>query len=126
IDGIGEKIGQSVIEFFKRNENLEIIGKLQKAGAAMERADHVKKEKSIAAVKGRSFVLTGALSRFSREEASDLIRKYGGKVTSSVSKNTDYLLVGENPGSKHEKAVKLDVKIINETEFIEILGSIGI
>lgn len=125
IDGIGEKIGQSVIEFFKRNENLEIIEKLKKAGVVMEAAAGAEEEK-ITDIEEKSFVLTGTLSRYSREEASELIRKYGGKVTSSVSKNTDYLLVGENSGSKYDKAVKLGVTIIKEEEFIKMLGIISI
>ncbi|MFC1558737.1 NAD-dependent DNA ligase LigA, partial [candidate division KSB1 bacterium] len=76
INGIGERIGQSVIEFFKRNENLEIIDKLQKAGVVVEKAEDAEKEKLVSAVESKSFVLTGALSSLTREEASDLIRKY--------------------------------------------------
>jgi len=63
------------------------------------------------------------LEKYTREEAAELILKNGGKVTSSVSSNTDFILLGENPGSKYDKAVKLGIKIINEEEFLRILGA---
>ena len=70
---------------------------------------------------GRTFVLTGELENFTRDEAKDMIRKRGGDISSSVSKKTDYVLAGENPGSKYDKAKALGVKIINEEEFVKLV-----
>ena len=69
----------------------------------------------------KSFVLTGTLDSLTREEAKDKIKVLGGKISSSLSKQTDYLILGENPGSKYEKAKKLGVKILSEKEFLEII-----
>jgi DNA ligase (NAD+) len=71
---------------------------------------------------GKTFVLTGELASFTRDEAKDMIRKAGGDISSSVSKKTDYVLVGENPGSKYDKAKELGVKIIDENEFKRLVG----
>ena len=78
---------------------------------------------SSSALSGKKFVLTGTLPSLSRDEASELIRRAGGNVTASVSKNTDYLLSGEDAGSKLEKAKKLGVKIISEAEFLRLIGT---
>ena len=72
-------------------------------------------------LKGKSFVFTGALKSMTRDEASEKVRLLGGDVSSSVSKNTDYVVVGENPGSKYEKAKKLGVKMISEKEFLKLI-----
>ena len=71
--------------------------------------------------KGKTFVLTGALDRFSRKEAEDIIEKFGGKASSSVSKNTDYVLAGEDAGSKLRKAQELGIKVISENDFAEMI-----
>jgi DNA ligase (NAD+) len=118
IHEIGKSISNSVKTFFSKKENLEIIKKLKSAGLIFTSE---KKQFSSDALLGKSFVLTGSLSAFSREEAGDRIISFGGKVTSSVSKNTDYVVAGEKPGSKLDKAKSLGVKILNETEFIELL-----
>lgn len=70
---------------------------------------------------GKTFVLTGALQTMTRNEASEAIKKVGGKVTSSVSKNTDYVIAGESPGSKYDRAQKLDIAILTEDEFIKMI-----
>ena len=72
---------------------------------------------------GKKFVFTGALTKLSRPDASDLIKKKGGIVSSSISKNIDYVIVGENPGSKFEKAKKLNLKMIDENEFNELVSN---
>ena len=82
----------------------------------------VSKVKENTLFSGKTFVLTGTLSGFSRKEAGEKIVNLGGKVTSSVSNNTDFVLVGENPGSKINKAEKLGIKTINEKEFIKLLN----
>ena len=119
VDDIGPVVAQSVVNFFKESHNVEVIDKLIKAGIhwpKIEKAeiseDHVFYNKTL--------VITGTLSK-PREAFSSLIKQVGGKVTSSVSKNTDYVLVGDNPGSKAEKAEKLGVDIIDENAFNQLL-----
>ena len=118
IHEIGKSISKSVKTFFSKDENIKIINKLKAAGLIFTAE---KKQHSSNSLRGKSFVLTGSLSAFSREEAGDKITSSGGKVTSSVSKNTDYVVAGEKPGSKFEKAKSLGIKILNETEFVELL-----
>ena len=72
-------------------------------------------------IEGKSFVLTGSLVNFSRDQAKDLIRNFGGNISSAVSKNTDYLVAGDEPGSKYEKALELGVEILNEDQFSKLL-----
>ena len=119
IPEIGPSISGSVVKFFSERHNRKIIERLKKHGLNFS---SVKKVKRNTFFTGKTFVLTGTLSNYSREEASDKITLFGGKVTSSVSKNTDYLLAGENAGSKMAKAEKLGISIMNENEFIKQLG----
>ncbi len=118
IHDIGPSISQSVIKFFKDRHNRKIIERLKKHGLNFTSE---KKTGKVTFFTGKTFVLTGTLGSFSREEASDKIVMFGGKVTSTVSKNTDYLLCGENAGSKLTKAEKLGVLILNEKDFIKKL-----
>ncbi len=118
IEGIGPKIAESIVQFFQNEKNLEVLEKLRKAGVRMEEKRE-KREGGIFA--GKTFVLTGALTRFTREGATELIESEGGKVSSSVSRNTDFVLVGEKPGSKYRKALDLDVKIIDEDTFVAMI-----
>ena len=119
IHEIGPSISGSVKKFFSNQNNLHIIERLKKNGLQFS---GVSKKKENTLFSGKTFVLTGTLSGFSREEAGEKIINLGGKVTSSVSKNTDYVLVGENPGSKLSKAKKFRIKTINEKEFIKLLN----
>ncbi len=116
INDIGPKVSQSIQEWFSQKENKEFIENLLKAGAKVIPFKKTRKELS-----GKTFVLTGTLKSMSREQAKDTIRSLGGKVSESISKNIDYLVVGENPGSKIEKARKMNVKIISEKDFKNIL-----
>lgn len=116
---IGPSISRSVKEFFSNKHNLELIEKLKKAG--LKFSSEQKKPVKDNFFKDKTFVLTGTLSSFSRDEAAARIKKLGGKVTSSVSKNTDYVIAGEKAGSKLDKAKSLGVKIINEDEFLKLL-----
>lgn len=115
IDGIGPTMAQSIVQFFNNENNLEVLKRLEEAGVTME-------EKRVPQSDGvfskKTFVLTGALTRLTRDAAKELIQAEGGKVSSSVSKKTDWLLVGENPGSKYQKALELDVDIIDEDTFV--------
>lgn len=119
IDEIGPAIAESIINFFKSEHNLEALKKLKKADVRMEK--RTQKENYSQHLKDKSFVFTGALDQYSRKEASRLIRQYGGDVKSSVSSKTTYLIVGENPGSKYEKAQDLNIKIIDEDAFEDLL-----
>jgi len=120
IDEIGPGIAASVVEFFLNPANAEVLKKLKNAGVKFRSEifpDEVEKIFS-----GKVFVLTGALENYTRDEAGELIRQRGGKVASSVSKNTSYVLAGDNPGSKLKKAKELGVTVIGEKEFVELCG----
>jgi len=117
---IGPKIAESLIKFFKDRKSVELIGKLKNAGLKFGSSDN-KEVNEKAEFKNKIFVLTGMLEKYTRMEASELIEKYGGKVTSSVSKKTDYLIAGEDAGSKLEKAKSLGVKIISGNEFEKMI-----
>ncbi len=119
IPDIGEIIAASVYDYFKNQDNLEIIKKLKEHNVNMEFIGNkiIKNDNFL----DKTFVLTGTLSDFSREEASELIIARGGKVTNSVTKKTNVVLVGENPGSKYDKAKSLNITIWNEDEFKKML-----
>ncbi|MFO7154665.1 MAG: NAD-dependent DNA ligase LigA [Caldicoprobacter oshimai] len=119
IEEIGNKIAESIVAFFKEEQNVRIIEKLKAAGVLMEQPGLSLRDESL---KGLTFVLTGTLSSYTREEATRLIEERGGKVSSSVSKKTSYVVVGENPGSKLEKARALGITILNEEEFKQLLN----
>ena len=120
IPEIGEIMAQSIITFFRQNQNKEFVERLKSAGVVMtaERKDAGAPKP----LEGLTFVLTGTLAGYTRNEASGIIEALGGKVSSSVSKNTSYVLAGENPGSKLDKAKKLGVKVIDEKEFESLTG----
>lgn len=116
VDGVGEKVANSIVEYFAEKNNSELISKLFNVGVVIKTPDKPKSDKW----QGVNFVLTGSLTTMSREEAEDKIRDLGGKAGSSVSKLTDYLVVGDSPGSKYDKAQQLGVKILTEEEFIKL------
>lgn len=120
IPEIGSVMAQSIVTFFKQRQNTEFIDKLKEAGVMM--TEGRKEGDTPKTLSGLAFVLTGTLEGYTRSEASDIIEDLGGRVTSSVSKSTDYLLAGENPGSKLDKARKLGVMVIDEKEFISLIG----
>lgn len=117
IENIGPVVSKSVYNFFNQKENIKFIGKLIKNGVIIEKVKTIKSGKFI----GKTFVLTGTLSSMSRDEAKTKITSLGGKVSSSVSKNTSYVIAGDQPGTKYEDAIKLGVKIISEDEFKKII-----
>jgi len=112
IDGLGDKSAESIATFFATEENLQLINRLKDIGVKTK-AD----KKDNLAFQGKKFVFTGGLSILSRPQASDLVKKQGGIVASSVGKDIDYVVVGDKPGSKFEKAKKLGLNIISEDEF---------
>ncbi len=115
VEGVGPNIAESVVFFFDQQENMRVIEKLRRAGVRM--ADEARTRRKGGPLEGKTFVLTGALVGFTREQASDIIEELGGRVTSSVSKKTDYVLAGAEPGSKLDKAQALGVTVIDEAEF---------
>jgi DNA ligase (NAD+) len=118
IRGIGQVLAESVTSYFKVSKNRKLIENLRKTGL---RFSGVPKRGEEQFLGGKTFVFTGELDSMSREEAQDLVRKYGGHPVSSVSKKTDYVVAGREPGSKYDKARKLGVKIISEGEFLRLL-----
>lgn len=117
-DDIGEISANSIYEFFRQNQTIDLINRLKEANVNMEALDTEDIDNRF---EGKTFVLTGTLERFTRKEASDLIEKHGGKTSGSVSKKTDYVLAGEDAGSKLTKAQNLGVEIITEEQFEEMM-----
>jgi DNA ligase (NAD+) len=118
---IGPIVAESIIEFWQDAHNLKILEKFNKAGIVLLMSEKTASEGQNRPLKGRIFVLTGALAGLTRGEAKDKIKELGGKVKDSVSRETDYVVAGSDPGSKYERAKKLGIKILNEEEFLKIL-----
>ncbi|MDR2351107.1 MAG: NAD-dependent DNA ligase LigA [Endomicrobium sp.] len=119
VSEIGEVLALSLREFFENATTRHVIEDLVLSGVNMTEPETSKKGSQF---EGRAFVLTGELEKYSRENAAEIIKSLGGKVTSSVSKKTDYVLAGANAGSKLEKAKELDIKIIDEAEFEKLIN----
>ena len=115
---VGEKTASSIYEFFKQDQTIDLINKLKNSGVNME---SLEEESTDNRFEGMTFVLTGALEEFTRDEASEIIEKLGGKTSGSVSKKTTYVLAGEDAGSKLTKAQSLGVAIISEADFKEMI-----
>lgn len=118
LDDFGGIMADSIIAFFKEEQNLEFIDRLKKAGVNMQETEENEED---ARFSGMTFVLTGTLENYTRGEAQDIIEKFGGKASSSVSKKTTYVLAGKEAGSKLEKANNLGVRVISESEFEEMI-----
>jgi DNA ligase (NAD+) len=116
---IGPIVAESINEWFGNKKNLEILQKLEQNGVSLKSEARLASTTGI--LSGKTFVLTGTLAGLTRDEAKDKIRELGGEMSESVSKKTDYVIVGDNPGSKREKAIKLGVKILDEKEFTRML-----
>lgn len=116
---VGPRMAASIIHFFSEPRNLETIQRLKAAGVNTREESGTVTDNSW---QGKTFVLTGALHSMSRSEAGEQIESRGGKVSSSVSRKTDYVVVGEDPGSKYDKAVQLGVTILDEEKFLKLLS----
>jgi DNA ligase (NAD+) len=116
---VGPIVAESIYNFFHNPKNLKILEKMKKGGVKFPTEKVVTKETPIT---GKTFVLTGGLDSFTRDEATKIIEEMGGRVSSSVSKKTDFVVVGKDPGSKYDNALKLGVKTISEEEFRKLIG----
>jgi len=119
IPEIGNKMAESIVTFFKQEQTKKLLGRLVDAGLNMQETISEVGPRPLANL---TFVLTGTLEKYSRTEAKEIIENLGGRVTSSVSKKTDYVVVGKDPGSKYDKAIELGLKIIDEKEFESIIS----
>jgi DNA ligase (NAD+) len=116
---VGPKVAESIAEFFSEPANRKLLQKLKRAGVRMTEERKAPRDTRLA---GKTFVFTGTLAKRSREDAGALVVEHGGKLSSSVSKKTDYVVVGADPGSKHDKAKSLGVNILDESAFEKLLG----
>ncbi|HLE45139.1 MAG TPA: helix-hairpin-helix domain-containing protein, partial [Methylomirabilota bacterium] len=119
IYGIGPRIAQSVRLFFDEPANQRVVDRLREVGVVMEEAGAAAGPKPLA---GKTFVLTGGLDRLSRDEAKAAITRLGGRITGSVSRKTDYVVAGKDPGSKADDARRLGVPTIGEQELLRLIG----
>ena len=117
IQGIGDIIANEITEFFKNPDNIKLINELKELGINPKHNNDKTDE-----LKGLTFVLTGTLETLTRDEASDIIKKMGGKTSSSVSKNTSYVIAGTSAGSKLDKAQNLNIPILTEQDFLSMIG----
>ena len=119
IPEIGPKIARSIEVFFQQEQTGRLIAKLKRAGVKMEQEREGENGELV--LTGKVFVLTGTLPTLTRKEAEGLIKKHGGKISSSVSKKTDYVLAGSDPGQKYDKAKQLGIPIISEDELLQMV-----
>ncbi|MCZ6527656.1 MAG: helix-hairpin-helix domain-containing protein, partial [Candidatus Dadabacteria bacterium] len=120
IHTVGDEIAKSVVHFFELESNRELVAKMLKARIEIQ---HKEKTEISDKFAGQSFVFTGALQTLTRDEAQKLVQDHGGRSTSSVTKKTSYVVVGEDPGSKLEKAQSLGVEVLTEEDFRNLVGS---
>ena len=118
IEGVGEKVAESIHEYFHTEESVNDVKRLETLGVTLAEVEAVKEKEGVF---GKTFVLTGSLDNMSRDEAKVLIKNAGGKVSSAVSSKTDYVLAGDDPGAKFKKAESLNIKILNEKQFIALI-----
>jgi len=121
IPGVGYEVAKSIVDFFRNEENRKMIQRMLDAGLTFEE-EEVKPEEKKVDLSGKTFVFTGALKSMTRDQAKELVKRLGGRVTNSVSRNVDYVVVGENPGSKYQRAKALGIKMLSEEEFLKLVG----
>lgn len=124
IPGVGPEAAKSIVEFFRDEENRRMIQRLLDAEITFVEEKELEELPQV--FSGETFVFTGTLKNFTREEVKELVQKLGGRVTDSVSRSVNYIVVGENPGSKYLKAQALGLKILNEEEFLNLLREKGV
>ena len=119
ISDVGEVIANSLVDYFGNEDNVKLIDRLRERGVNTSYFGSGEVVDSF--FNGKTFVLTGTLNLITRNDASKVIEDKGGKVTSSVTKKTDYVVVGDNPGSKYDKGINLGIEIINEEKFMDLI-----
>lgn len=117
LEGVGDKVAQGIYEYFQDKKNIKLLEKLDHAGIKIQVSQPAKKT----AILGKSFVLTGSLSVMTRDEAKSKIKSFGGKIHSTVTRDTDFVITGENSGSKAKKAKELGIQMLNEKEFLKMI-----
>jgi DNA ligase (NAD+) len=120
IPEIGDKMAESILTFFAQSQTKDLIARLKTAGVNMMGETT---EPGMMPMENLTFVLTGALEKYSRKQAEELIQGMGGRVTGSVSKKTDYVVAGKDPGSKYDKAINLGIKVLDEEQFEQLMAS---
>ncbi len=118
IKDIGPRVSQSIFDWFRNKKNIDLLNRLEKTGVKIETAGLQTTDYRL---QGLTFVLTGSLKSTSRDQAKQKIRDLGGEISGTVSKKTDYVIAGSEPGSKYERAKKLNIKILNEKEFLKLI-----
>ena len=118
---IGEITAKSIVDFFSNNHTQDVINKLKAAGVNMNTTHN--ETNTVSSLSGKSFVITGTLNGYTRKEIEDIIKNLGGKASSAVSSKTDFLIAGESPGSKLEKAEKLGTTILNKEGFENLINN---
>jgi DNA ligase (NAD+) len=121
VSDVGPIVAQSIAQFFAEKHNREIVERLVEAGVTYERTQRVVREAG--KLHGKTFVLTGTLPGLSRDDAKAMIEAQGGRVSGSVSKKTDYVVAGADPGSKYEKARTLGITLLEEQDLLTLLAS---
>jgi len=119
VNEVGPKVAASIVDFFSEPANKQLIKRLEKVGVRPTAEKPKIKSNKLA---GKSFVFTGGLANRSREEAGEIVKQHGGQIVGSVSKKTDYVVVGTDPGSKYDKAKELGVAILDEAGFEKLVG----
>jgi DNA ligase (NAD+) len=122
VDGVGPILAEQIAEALADERTRELIERLRERGLRFEQERSQQRARG-GPLDGRTIVLTGTLPSFSRDEASAVVKRAGGKVTNSVSKKTDYVVAGESPGTKLAKAEELGVEVIDEAALMRLLGS---
>ncbi|HON07081.1 MAG TPA: helix-hairpin-helix domain-containing protein, partial [Verrucomicrobiota bacterium] len=125
IPEIGDVIAESIFQWFSDPKNKQLVERLRKAGLNFKSSLYKPESKAKTEFSGKTFVLTGELDSMTRDEAQSKIEALGGKVSSTVSKKTNFVIAGKSPGSKYDKAKELGIKILNEEEFLKMLKDAG-
>jgi DNA ligase (NAD+) len=120
IPEVGPRVALAIVDYFASPQAKTVLKKLKAAGVRMDADASAKRSEKLA---GKTFVISGSLTSMSRDEAESLIVAHGGRASGSVSKKTDFLVVGENPGSKYDKARELGIKILREEDFLKMVGN---
>ncbi len=124
VEGIGPIIARSIGQFFREPENRQVIEKLRAAGVRPVEKEAPPEGAGALSLQGKKFVFTGSMEKLKRNDAKQIVESLGGEVSESVTKKTDFVVAGEDPGSKLEKARSLGIRVLTEKEFLDMTGGI--